>query len=162
MLDPTQPPPPPHQPTGPAAAAARAFARGRPLAAAILQVQEVNWKAREDLPNTCAKKLLGIYMWHAGDLNAAKSIFESLLDYAADDPEIPEYLGMVLMQLNLPREAASYLLYIQQLQPERADICEALAQAFLSVEDRESSKAFDDRAKELRAAEELQQLPMAS
>lgn len=143
---------PPAQ-SGPAAAAAKAFAKGRPLAAAILQVQEVNWKAAEDLPNTAAKKLLGIYMWHAGDIGAAKSIFESLIEHAGDDAEIPEYLGMVLLQLGQPQEAASFLLYINQLAPERIDICEALAQAFWQMGDQASFEAFNNRITDLRNAE---------
>lgn len=103
------------------------YLAGRFLEAVKTQIEVVNQLNTENKSNIQETKILGLYFYALGDFNSAVTILQYLKKKVANDPEIHENLGVVLIKSGKPKEAVLELEQAAMLKPDQVNIHDALA-----------------------------------
>ncbi|MEM7699865.1 MAG: tetratricopeptide repeat protein, partial [Verrucomicrobiota bacterium] len=117
------------------------------------QTETVNRLIKRGEKGIDARKRLALYLFTAGDTQAALIVLQQIEPLAPDDIEIPENIGVMLRKLRRDEEAIEYLLRVHERAPDRANICDALAHTYYSLRESDRMIHFGRLSLELKDAE---------
>lgn len=99
------------------------------------------------------RKRLTLYLYGAGQLGEAAAWMGELRRLAPQDPDLPENLGVVLGQMGDLAGSVASLREAYALDPNRANVCDALAHSLSRLGNLAESQQFGRRSLELKDAE---------
>lgn len=139
--------------TEPGRLAEEAHRRGDFAEAIRLQRDAVESKPGGSAEGIDARKRLALYHYSAGEHAEALEQLETLAGDAPDDVDLWENRGVLLRLLGRREEAIEVLLEAYERDPDRFNVCDALAHSLAASDRGEEMVRFGSRALELKDAQ---------
>ena len=128
------------------ARANREYLKGNYAEAVRWQAEVVNDQIKDGKRGATARKLLALYLYSSGEIDAAVTLLKTLFEETPNDSEVPENIGVMLRQAGKIEDSVEYLHLAHRMSPEKPNICDGLAHSYNTLKKPDRVQEFGRRS----------------